>query len=515
MEDIMEDMRDRRERREELDIFVLLEDIWRGFKKFWWILPILALTGAAILCRIAKSSYYPTYTAYASFTVNRKDSQGYAQNYYNKTTAEQLSTNFPYILTSGALSQVVQEDLGLETMPVTITAEAVEQTALFNIRVTGGDPQLCYEVLMSVVRNYPSVAEYIIGGTELTLVDESGVPGEPDYEPDYRRDAAKGGLAGMAAGCALLFLYALGRDTVRREEDLKKRISLSCLGFVPYIRQKKRRKKAEKGMLVNRSGDSQYVGEVFRGIRTKLVKEMEEKEAKTLVVTSAVKGEGKTTMAVNLALILAMKGYEVLLVDGDLRNPSVNRTLQIEGSGKGILEILQGKTDLSRAAVQYGDTTLRVLGGGSPQKDPLALLGSEDMRKLLDEAGERADYVILDTPPCGVTADAAILSRMADGALMVVRQDYVRTDKILYGIDSIADTGISLLGYILNGVKAGITGYGYGYSYGYGYRYGYRRRYGYGYGYGSRKKHAEEQEERAEEEQREEQEREHVDMKKG
>lgn len=482
----MENMRDNPVEEEAIDLLVLLEDFWRGFKKLWWLFPITIGLGILVLCQVTKQSYRPSYTAYASFVVNIKDSQGYAQTYYNQTAAEQLSKTFPYILTSGALKEVIEEDLGEDTLPVTITAEAVEETALFSIRVSSSDPELSYQALQSAIENYPRVAEYIIGSTKLTLMDESGVPQKPDQELNYRRAVKLGGLGGFGLGCLVLLVYALGRRTVRREEDIKKRMSIVNLGIVPHVPRKKRSRKEEKAILLDQREDERYIGEVFRGIRTRVVKELKDKKKKIILVTSTAKGEGKTTSGVNLALALEKKGGQVVLIDADLRNPSVLKTLKMVPGEREIQDVLKGNAGMTEALKRYGESGLWVLGGEKVAKDTLKLLDGRYMDQLLEEASGFADYVIVDTPPCGVMADAQILARKAGGVVLVIRQDWVRIERILYGIEGLTETGAPILGYILNGVKAGITGYGYGYGYSYGY--GYRR----GYGYGRKRPYGEE-----------------------
>lgn len=264
---------------------------------------------------------------------------------------------------------------------------------------------------------------------------------------------------------------------MRREDDLKKRASVACLGSVPLLPAKKRtgRQKQRQILIDRRDGGSAF-GESIRVIRTRIVRALEQKKTRRLLVTSAVQGEGKTTVAVNLAIALARQGRRVVLVDGDLRNPSVHTTLGMKKQG-GIAEVLEGKLPLEDALTDYGNTGLSVLPGSAPRKDPISLLGGGGLAEMLDTLARTFEYVIVDAPPCGFLPDAAMLARQADGVISVVRQDYARVERILAAINHISETDTAYLGYVFNGVQAGIAD---GYGYGYGYRYG--------YGYGSRKK---------------------------
>ncbi|MCI6019055.1 MAG: CpsD/CapB family tyrosine-protein kinase, partial [Clostridiales bacterium] len=201
-----------------------------------------------------------------------------------------------------------------------------------------------------------------------------------------------------------------------------------------------------------------------------------------LMVTSAVAGEGKSTTAVNLALSMAKKGVKVILVDGDLRHPSVAPILGIE-SEFGIADILRGDVKTTEVLKAAGEDGLLVIPGTKPVKNPTELISSENMQRLIYQLKKAADYVIIDTPPCTVMSDASVFARMTQGIVMVVRQDFARIEKVVSGFEILVETGTPLIGYILDGTAVGITGYGHGYGYGYG-KYGYGK-YGYGkYGYG-------------------------------
>ena len=487
MEDIMENRaKNNTDTLELLDITIILDDMWRGFKKFFWMCLLVIIVCSVLFFMRARASYSPRYEAYSSFVVQAKTAFNYGSS-YDDTVAQQLSRTFPYIITSDVLNEVVAESLGMDSVPASITADAMEDTALFTIRVRAANPQLAYDVLQAVIENYPDVAEYIIGDTELTMVDESGVPQNPVNEPAFMEEAAKGAITGIALSLIFLLMYAVTRRTVRREEDLTSKVSLEFLGGIPQVQFKKRRKKKQQLILLDGKERILVLGESLRTIRARVLKEIGDSSIKKILITSAAAGEGKTTFAVNFAISLARKGKKVILVDMDLRNPSVARTMDLKVGKEGIDTLLQKEIAIMSSAIDdmllsYEDMNLKVLPGIKSVKEPTKLLATKSMGTILDLLAEQADYVVIDTPPCGVMSDASIIAKDADSAIMVVRQDYTRIDRVLFGIENVVDTGVNLLGYILNGTEIGITSYGYGYGYNYGY--------GYGYGYGHRHKHA-------------------------
>ena len=284
----------------------ILDDMWRGLKKFFPLCILIIIVCAGGFYLQGRMNYTPSYQAYSSFVVDTKTAYGVSDTYYNETTAGQLSKTFPYILTSGALQAIVADSLGVDSIPASITAESIPDTPIFTINVTASNPQTAYDVLQAVIQYYPQVAEYIIGDTQLTKMDESGVPSAPLNPPAYGSRAVKGAAAGAALSVFLLFVYASTRNTVRREEDLKAYLSIAYLGSVPKAYGKRRRRQ-KKTVLLDGAGNTTVLKESFRTVRTRVVKKAEEDNIKSLLVTSATAGEGKTTVAVNLALALTLR----------------------------------------------------------------------------------------------------------------------------------------------------------------------------------------------------------------
>ena len=216
----------------------------------------------------------------------------------------------------------------------------------------------------------------------------------------------------------------------------------------------------------------------MRLIRTRLERQMTDKHV--LMVTSSISGEGKSTVASNLAISMALKGKRVILIDCDLRNPSVGPIFNLEGSFPGLVAVLQGKCSVDDALYEVqnqGDPIgLSLLPGGDHKSNLVEILGSSAMSDLIVELRNRADIVILDTPPSAVLVDAMMLLKHVDAVAYVVMNDYARRRYIAKGIEELRAGDAPIVGCILNGGSTHSGGYGY-----YGYR---SAKYGYGYGYG-------------------------------
>ena len=481
-------------RRDHIDYMVVLDDMLKCFANNWW--KILALVSAVcgITYMVARSAYIPVYRATSTFVVNSMNSAGHDRNQYNSTVTSQLGNVFPYLLSSDLMNKLVAEDLGTEAVGGDIKAEVLKGTSLITLKAEADDAQRAYDILQSVVRNYPEVSAYVIGDVELKMMDESGVPRSPSNPSHFRFYAAIGGLAVIGISIIFLFLYAITRMTVRSENDLKVLFNVPTLGSVPMVQLKKRSQTKTLRIAVDEKDVPYFFIESFRTIRNRLEKEVSEKMLNTILVTSALPSEGKSTVAANLALSLAHKDRRVILVDGDLRNPSVEKTLQIDKSEKGIQDVLTGQMKIRDALIPYANNSkLHILPGHGSIANPLEYLSSGVFHRMLEELKEMADYVIIDTPPSAIVSDASIIAKHTDGCLFVVRQDYAKLDSLQEGMDMVSGTGTHVVGTVLNGTESTLFsgGYGYGYygRYGYG-KYGYSRngyyggKYGYGYGYG-------------------------------
>ena len=494
-------------RSDHIDYMVVLDDMLKCFANNWWKFLALISAVCGITFMTAKTIYTPVYRATSTFIVSSMNSAGHDRNQYNSTVTSQLGNVFPYLLSSDLMTKFVAEDLGTETIAGNISAEVLKGTSLITLQAEAGEAQLAYDILQSVIRNYPEVSAYVIGDVELRMMDESGVPKSPLNPPRFRFYAAVGGLGAIGISLIFLFLYAITRMTVRSENDLKVLFNVPALGSVPLVRLKKRSQKKSLRIAVDEKDVPYFFIESFRTIRNRLEKEASERELNTILVTSALPSEGKSTVAANLALSLAHKDRRVILVDGDLRNPSVEKNLQIEQSAKGIQEVLTGQLVIRDALIPYANNKkLQILAGHGSIANPLEYLSSDVFRKMLKELKGMADYVIIDTPPSAIVSDASIIAKHTDGCLFVVRQDYAKLDSLQEGMDMVSGSGTHVVGTVLNGTESTLFsgGYGYGYygRYGYG-KYGYSRygyyggKYGYGYGYGT--KNAEETENAVEE----------------
>lgn len=463
-----------------------LNRVWKNFfralrRTWWWVFLLAALIGGYRYYQ-SWNSFRSLYTATASFSVQSSfvsttDLIDTTQ-YYNSQATEQVVSSFPYIIRSEAMQERIRLALNANWINGSVQAAAVEGTNLFTLSVTSSDPQDAYDILNAVIENYPQVASFVIGDTMLSMIEQPVVPSTPVNTFQGTQTALKGGILGLVLGLAVTMLMALARKTVQTEDDLKHFTSVQYLGALPYIHVKRRRNATGNGISVlnERLGDT--LSAPVNALQVRLLRtEPDGGDARVILVTSTVPGEGKTTVSFNLAASLAKSGKRVILVDADLRHQVLKSRFGIHTPSAGLLELSRAaKPDVARVLIPVGDTTLNLLAGDNRLASPMAVLDSSKMRNILRQTRSLADFVIVDAPPAGILADAAVLCRSADQVLYVVQYDGVSQGQIADSMYSLSAKGAELAGYVINGRPIRRHGYGkYGYGqYGYG-RYGYGR----------------------------------------
>ena len=473
---------------EKIDIFRILQEFGKAMGRLWWLVLVLAVACGGALGLRAWRSYTPMYASEVTFTIQMDSNSltdiGGSTSYYDKATAEQLTKTFPYLVQSELMQTKLRQAMGVDRLNGSISAQTVENTNLFSLRVTSTSAQDAYDILMAVTQVYPQVADYVIGNTQMNLLTVPEVARAPYNAFRPARTVCKGAALGCALGLAVVLLYALTRRSIRDPEDIRRRLNLQCIATLPRVTFKRRGREIDRRISIRNQRVTSAFQESVRSMRMKFLRQAQKQHAQVILVTSTLPGEGKTTVAVNLALSLSQSGARVILVDLDLRKPSVKKALGVETPSRGVPELLSGeeKESVLEALIPVEGSTLRLLAGDRPAQDARQQLTSRRLGALVDQLRREAEYVVLDTPPCGLLADSAGLTRLADGTLYVLRSGAVEMSHIVDSLQFLSETGTPLMGCVLNGVQTGQGGYGYGYGYGYG---GYRS---YGYGTYARRK---------------------------
>ena len=319
--------------------------------------------------------------------------------------------------------------------------------------------------------------------THARLVDRAIKPTVP-VSPHLRLNLGMGALVGLLLGIGAAFLLSRLDRTIKTIEDAEG-LGVTVLGIMPKIHvgdegpRPPRRPKPRQidGLppndrdLIVHTHPMSSVAECCRTIRTNLTFMSADDPLRALVVTSAGPREGKTTVAISLAIALAQSGKRVLLIDTDLRRPRIHRTFGVS-SAVGITSVLVGETPLEDAFQETVVPGLSVLPCGPIPPNPSELLHTARFRELVADASKRFDQVIFDSPPLGAVTDAAIIAPQVDGAIVVMKVQSTNRDAASLALRQLRDVGAVIVGSILNDVNLSEQRYGYG-SYYYYRRQGY------------------------------------------
>ncbi|MGA8866816.1 MAG: polysaccharide biosynthesis tyrosine autokinase [Candidatus Sulfotelmatobacter sp.] len=306
------------------------------------------------------------------------------------------------------------------------------------------------------------------------IVDVARTPTSP-VEPNIPRNLAFAFMLGLTSGVGLAFLLEGLDNTVRTTEQAQMISGLPPLGMIPMGSRAARDGAESKRLVIATSKEAvelitqvrpqSQMAESYRALRTSLLLSNLGAPPKVIMVTSALPQEGKTTTSINCAVVLAQKGVRVLLIDADLRRPSIHKTLGL-GPRSGLSNVLTGSATLEQAITRAPVLpNLSVLPAGTPPPNPAELLASTNMRDVLVELREQYDHIVIDTPPTLSVTDAVVLSPRADAVVLVIRSGQTTKQALRRSRDVLTQVNAKVSGVLLNAVDLSSPDYYYYYEY--------------------------------------------------
>ncbi|MGA7752695.1 MAG: polysaccharide biosynthesis tyrosine autokinase [Candidatus Sulfotelmatobacter sp.] len=306
------------------------------------------------------------------------------------------------------------------------------------------------------------------------IVDSARPPMAP-IEPNVPRNLMFAIILGLASGVGLAFLLEGLDSTVRTTEQAQMISGLASLGMIPLGSKSAREGPNPKRLVIATSKEAvelvtqvrpqSQMAESYRALRTSLLLSNLGAPPKVIIVTSALPQEGKTTTSINTAVVLAQKGVRVLLIDADLRRPSIHKTLGM-GPHSGLSNVLTGSTKLENAITSTKVLpNLFVLPAGTPPPNPAELLASSNMRDVLAQLREQYDHIVIDTPPSLSVTDAVVLSPRADAVVLVIRSGQTTKQALRRSRDILTQVNAKVVGVLLNAVDLSSPDYYYYYEY--------------------------------------------------
>lgn len=458
----------------DIDMGSTVDKVFKGMKEYWLQLVLLIMVITGVVFAGLSFRYMPVYEAKATYVITKTGDAA-----VDALVVGRLSASFPSVLANSGMYEEIAADYSEGTakvIPGSIRVANTPSSNMMSVTVQSDNYSYANEIMEAFTKVYPSYASKSAGTVDMSLIDEKPATEAAVNPFPFWKNICMGILAGSAAGAIFLLLYSFAKKTVHKDSDMKKIVNLDCLSYIPVVKDKKRSKHLIQQKLISNKRIPEDFKQSVYSAQLRIENRMKKEEIQTLVVTGSVPREGKTTFSVNLAAALAESGKNVVLVDGDLRNPSAANMLNLQLPAAGLAEILEGKQKLQESIVKKAPGFSVLCAGMADGNISMSLTG-EKIKDILDDLKAHYEYVVIDTPPSAIFTDAAILCENADAAVYIVRQDYADMKSVEEGVDLIANTGVKMLGYVLNCTHGGMGGYG-KYSYRYGRYAGYGKKYG-------------------------------------
>ena len=365
---------------EGIDLQTITQYAVRVMQK-WWAILLAAVICASVGFGVAKLNYVPSYTCTMRFTVDNKNENTVTagQSASDISASSQLARNYLYIMTeSSSLMDLVAANSGYTVNGKALTgadvkrmvsSTLVEDTSIISISITSSDPDVSYAVATSYVNNFRTITEEAYPSTYAKNYDPPVKPTAPNGNNTTLLYTLLGFVFGAGVVVLAICLVIFIKDTIKASDDITKKLGSKILGSI--ISVKKSGKDAEKQniLITDRKTGFMFI-EAFKLIRTKIENVAKRQNYKVFTLTSASEDEGKTTISTNTALALAQNGKSVLLIDADLRKPSVYKTLGVSAANEtGLAGVIRGEKTLSESIKYFEKFNLFLLISSQPVSD--------------------------------------------------------------------------------------------------------------------------------------------------
>lgn len=292
--------------------------------------------------------------------------------------------------------------------------------------------------------------------TQNARVVDVAVKAKKPISPNIPLNLGLGLLAGLGLGLAFAFFVAYIDDRVKSSYDIEAVIGLPLIGIIPEI---KKMEQPDRAQIVMNNADRQ-VAEAFLTLHSSLRLKDESKNARVILTTSTIPGEGKSFMSTNLALTFAAHGEKVIVVDCDLRKPNIHKSFRLENL-KGLIDVVTGKEALDNVIIKNVHPNFDVLPTGGRAKNPTHILNSKSFEQLISDLKKRYDRVFVDTPPLAAVSDAMIVLPLCDGSIFTIFFNKVRRKAAQFAAQKLTDANVPNFGAVLNGLNLAVSGYYY------------------------------------------------------
>lgn len=427
------------------------------------ITVVVTVVGAAIVTLLTT----PLYQASTRLFVSTTSGSTLAETYQGNRFSQERVLSYSELITGRTLAQRTIDKLGLDMTAAQLQsdtqASAKPETVLIDVSVVDPSPVQARDIVNTLSDEFVTMVRELEtpeGGVRpdsRVVVEERALIPEVPIVPNTSRDIAIGLGLGLLLGIGLAVLRDLLDNTVKDRESLEEITGVGLVGSIPLDKERR------KNPAILFGTENTKIAEAFRKFRTNLQFLAVDNPPRVIVITSSLPSEGKSTTAINIALALAEAGNTVLLVDGDMRRPKLDKYLDLVRQA-GLSTVLSGTASLSEVLQTTRFTGLKVLTAGTTPPNPSELLGSLAAKNLFSEMRQQFDYVIVDSSPLLAVTDAAILATQSDGVLVMARFGQTKREQLAHAMRNLEDVGATALGAVFTMTpERGSSTYSYSY----------------------------------------------------
>lgn len=451
-----------------------LSDIVRVLRKKWWVIAVISIISIASTAFVTIKLIDPIYRAETTLFVGKENNRLASLDLGEFSLNQKLVIDYREIILSELVANEVIKKLNINMSTAAfkgkINVTPIKDSRVFKISFESTDPKLSMEAANALASAIIDKAAEIIEVENVKLIDVAKLP-KNSIKPDIKQNLAVAMILGLMTGICLIILIELLDNTIKSKSDIERYFSLNTIGEIPIFESENKKQRNLKGRVKWIQGDkdtvkqkvNQYLitifaprapaSEAYRALRTNIGYTCIDTGLKTLLITSTIPLEGKTTTASNIAITFAQAGKKVLLIDADLRKPKLHMYFYLINDF-GITDIIAKDMEIEKTIKTIPEIdNLSIICSGAIPPNPTELLESNKMTRLIERVKEEYDMVIIDTPPVAHLTDAAILGKITDGVILVTAFGETKINMALHAKFALDNVHAKILGVVLTKIK--------------------------------------------------------------
>lgn len=441
-----------------------IAEIIQILKRRWILISVIIITVTISSAIVSKVFITPKYEASTKLFIGKEvgDSEKYSESdveMYQKLMATYCETIKTRDLIEKSI-KISKIEIAVGQVLSKLTVQTLPNTQILQVKLKHEDPKIAARLVEAIGEEFIKESKVLVANANTQVIESVQIPTNP-VSPNVKNNVCIGFILGIMMGGTIVFLLEFLHNTYKNRRELEKETQLPVMGVITKWGKKKN--KSTPMLIVDKEPKS-IVSENYKTLQTNLQYTSLGKQNKTIVITSSEPGEGKSTTAGNLAIAMSQSGKSVVLLDCDLRKPSLHKKFGIPNK-LGISDILIGKEVRENIGYKYNNNLIIYTAGRIPV-NPVEMLGSMEMEGFLQELKETFDYVIIDTPMVQGIADTQILATKVDGVLLIVKAEKIKKDSVATSVNILKKVNSNIIGTVLNMAKIKKSSQYYNYYYG-------------------------------------------------